>query len=59
MPDSGVKTYTHKTCINKHKTDIKTRQKHRYNTIPIFRSIFFPRNYIVLHSFSMKYIKRF
>jgi len=33
----------------KHKIDNKTRHKHRYNTIPIFRSIFFPRNYTVVH----------
>jgi len=30
MPDSCLKTYAHKTCKNKHKTDIRTRQKHRY-----------------------------
>jgi len=45
MPDSGFKTHTHKTRINENKTDIKIRQKHRYNAIPSFRSIFFPRNY--------------
>ena len=28
--------------------DIKIRRKHRYNTISIFRSIFFPRNYTVI-----------
>jgi len=28
-PDNSSKTYTHKKCITKHKTDIKTRQKHR------------------------------
>ena len=40
----AVRIYTHKTSITKHKIDIKTRQKHRYNTILIFRSTFFPRN---------------
>ena len=29
-------------CITKHKIDIKTHHKHRWNTILIFRSIFFP-----------------
>jgi len=31
-----VSRHTHKTCINKHSTDVITHQKHRYNTIPIF-----------------------
>ena len=52
MPNSSFKTYTHKTRITKHKIDINTRQKHRYNTISIFRSIFFPCNYtVVIHLF--------
>ena len=42
-PDSSsFKAYTHKTCIIKQKIDIKTCQKHRYNTIPLFRNISFP-----------------
>ena len=48
-------------CITKtkHKIDIKTHQKHRYNTIPIFRSIFLPRNYTVVHLFLINSINRF
>jgi len=38
---SQPQSIIYKTCITKHKIDIKTRQEHRYNTIPIFRSIFF------------------
>jgi len=48
-----------KMCINKHKTDIKTHQKHRFNTIPIFKSIFFPRNCTAVHLFLIKYIEHF
>jgi len=59
MPDSGFKTYTHKTRMNKNKTDIKIRQKHRYNAIPSLRSIFFPRNFTVVHLFFIKYIEHF
>ena len=59
MPDSGLKTRAHNTCVNKHKTDIKTHQNHRYNTISIFRNIFFPCNTTVVHLFFIKYIKRF
>ena len=40
-PDSSFKAYTHKTCIIKHKVDIKTRQKHRYSTLTLFGSIFY------------------
>jgi len=36
---------------NQTKIDFKTLQKHRYNTIPIFRSIFLLRNYAVVHLF--------
>ena len=43
----------------KHKTDIKTRQKHRCNIIPIFRSIFFPHDYTDVHLFLMKDIEHF
>jgi len=46
-PDSSFEAYTRKTCTTTHKIDIKTRRKHQYNTSPIFRSIFFPRNYTV------------
>ena len=42
-------------CINKHKIYNKTRQKYRYITIPIFRSIFFPRCYTVAHLCFIKY----
>ena len=49
--DRGFETYTRKTCITKHKINIKTRQKHRYNTVSIFRSIFFPRKYTVVNFF--------
>jgi len=48
-PNSSFEAYVNKTCTTTHKIDIKTRQKHRYNTSPIFRSIFFPRNYNVVH----------
>jgi len=52
-PNTSFRAYSHKTCIIKHKIDIKTRQKHQYNynTIPIFRGIFFPINYTVSHVF--------
>ena len=50
-PNSNFEAYAHKTCTTTHKIDIKTRQKHRYNTSLIFRSIFFPRNYTVVHLF--------
>ena len=50
-PDSCRKTYAHETCVTKHKIDIKTRRKHRDNTISIFRSIFFPHNYTVIYLF--------
>ena len=39
--------------------DIKTRQKHRQNAIPIFRSIFIPRKYSVVQLFLIKYIENF
>jgi len=42
--------------ITKHKIDNKTRRKHRYNTIPIFRSSFFPLNYTAVHLCFTKYI---
>ena len=58
-PDSGFETCTHKTCTTTHKIDIKTRQKHRYNTNPIVRSIFFPRNYTVVHLFFIKHMNHF
>ena len=47
--DSSFEAYTRKTCTTTHKIDIKTRQKHRYNTSLIFRNIFFPHNYTVVH----------
>jgi len=47
-PNSSFEAYTHKTSTTAHKTDIKTRQEYGYNTSPIFRSIFFPRNYVVV-----------
>ena len=56
-PDSRFEAYAHKTCTTTHKVDIKTGQKHRYNTSPIFRSIFFPCIYTVVHLFlSITYI---
>ena len=58
-PDSSLRTYTHKTSMTKHKIDIKTRQKHRYTTILIFRSIFFPRNYTVAYLFLINNINHF
>ena len=58
-PDSSFKALIHKICITKHKTDLKTRQKHRYNTIPLFRSIYFPRNYTVVHLFLTNKIDHF
>ena len=50
-PDNSFEAYTHNTRTTTHKTDIKTGQKHRYHTSPIFRSIFFPSNYIVVNLF--------
>ena len=50
-PDSDISLKTcsvHKICITKHKIDIQTHQKNWLYQIPIFRSIFFPRNYTVL-----------
>jgi len=41
-PSNTFEAYTHKTWTTTHKIDIKTRQNHRYNTSPIFRSIFVP-----------------
>jgi len=58
-PDSSFEAYTHKTCTTTHKIDIKTCQKHRYNTSPIFRSIFFPHNYTVVHLFFINNIDHF
>jgi len=56
-PDSSFKTYAHKTCIRKHKTDIKTQQKHRYNTFPILEEFCFP--VIVVCLFLIEYIEHF
>jgi len=47
------------TCITKRKIDKKTRQKYRYNIIPIFKTIFFPRDYTVAHLCFIKYIENF
>jgi len=58
-PDDSFEAYTHKTCTATHKTDIKTGQKHRFNTSPIFRSIFFPSNYTVVHLFFINNIDNF
>jgi len=43
--DSSFEAYTNKTCTTARKINLKTGQKHRYNTSPIFRSIFFSRIY--------------
>jgi len=53
--------YSHKTCVIKHKIDIKTRQKHQYNynTILIFGSIFYRSNCTVLHLFLINNIDDF
>jgi len=49
---SSFKPVTHKIyIITKHKTGIKTCQIHRYDIIPLFRSIFLPCNYTVVHLF--------
>jgi len=58
-PDSSFEALTHKTCTTTHKIDIKTRQKRRYNTSPILRSIFFPRNDTVVHLFFINNIDHF
>jgi len=58
-PDSSFNAYIHKTCITKHKMDIKTRQKHRYNVIPLLGSIFLPRNYAAVHLFLINEIDHF
>ena len=47
-----IRQNTHKTFINKHKADIKTGQKHRYNTIPIFQ-------FIVLWTLKPCYVRTF
>jgi len=39
--------------------DIKTRQKHRYNVIPLLGSIFLPRNYAAVHLFLINEIDHF
>ena len=57
--DSSLKAQTHKTCINKHKIDIKTSHKHRYHMIPLFGSSFSPRNYTVVHLFLINNIDHF
>jgi len=57
--DSSFETYTHKKRITKHKTDIKTRQKHRYNKISIIRSSFLSRNYTLIHLFLTNNIDHF
>jgi len=49
----------HAQPVTTHKRDIKTRQKHRYNTSPISTSIFFPRNYTVVHLFFINNIDHF
>jgi len=42
-PDTSFKALIHKLCITKHKTDVKTRPKHRYNTITLFKKhLLFP-----------------
>jgi len=51
--------HIHKTCTTTHKIDIRTRQKHRYNTSPIIRSIFFSHNYTVVHLFFINNIDHF
>ena len=58
-PDSSFEAYTHETCTTTHKIDIETRQKHRYNTSPIFRSIFYARNYTVMHLFFISSMDHF
>jgi len=58
-PDSSFTAYTHDTWITKQKIDIKTRQKHRYNTIPLLGSIFFHHNYTVVHLFLINNIDHF
>jgi len=51
-PESFFKAYiVHKTCKSKHQIDRKTYPKRGYNTIPIFGSVTFPRNYTVVHLF--------
>ena len=58
-PGNTFEAYIHKTCTTTHKIDIKTRQNHRYNTSPIFTSIFFPRNYTVVQLFFINNIDHF
>jgi len=58
-PDSSFKALPHKTYLTKHKTDVRTHQKHSYNTIPLFRSIYLPRIYTVVHLFLMNQIDHF
>jgi len=58
-PDCSFTAYTHEICITEHKIDIKTCQNHRYNKIPLFKTIFFHRNYIVTHLFLINSIDHF
>ena len=58
-PDSSFEAQTHKTCTTTHTIDIKTRQKQRYNTSPVFRSIYFPRNYTVVYLLFINNIDHF
>ena len=58
-PESSFAGYTHKACTTAHKRDIETRQKHRYNTNSVFRSIFLVRNYTVAHLFFINNMDNF
>ena len=57
--DSSFEAYAHETCTTTHKIVIETRQKYRNNASPIFRSIFFPRNYTVVYLFFISNIDHF
>jgi len=61
-PNTSFKANSHKTCVIKHKIDIKTCQKHQYNynTIQSLAfSFFFRSNYTVLHLFLINNIDDF
>ena len=45
--------------MTKHKIDIKTHQKHQYNTIPNLYKHFLSYNYAVVHLFLIKSIDHF
>jgi len=58
-PGGSYKEYTHKTCITKHNINVITRQKHRYNTIPILKRIYLLLNLYRKHQWFLGQRKTF